>query len=132
MRVMFALAAYNDAMAKGSSDATMWGLLIGFLGLIPGIIYLCVRSTQQRKVCCMRCGLWHNAFDPVCPRCGTPTPAAPQQFNPYIQIYEAKAKKFLIAAFICLGIIIVASIVGMAAISSLAVSSVETFVRGDY
>ena len=126
-RILFALAAYNDAMAKGSADATMWGLLIGFFGLIPGIIYLCVRGSQQRKVCCQKCGFWHNAFDPVCPRCGEPNPTVAQPANPYEQHYAERAKKLLIAALVCLGVAIVVSIVGFAAFCAFVTSNAVGF-----
>lgn len=123
-RILFAMAAYNDAMAKSNPDAMMWGLLIGFLGLIPGIIYLCVRNSQQRTVCCPKCGFWHTPFEPVCPRCGEPNPAAQQRpVNPYMQVYASKAKKELIAAIVCFGAIIVISIIGGIAIAAYAALS---------
>ncbi len=117
MRVLFALAVYNDAVAKENHEATMWALLVGFLGLIPGIIYLCVRSSPQRKVCCPRCGLWHNAYETVCPRCGTPNPAPaiPQQ-NPYLLQNEQKAKKLLIGGIICFVVLILVAVFGGIAI----------------
>lgn len=125
-RVLFGMAAYHDAMAKDSSDATMWGLLIGFFGPIPGIIYLCVRSSQQRKACCQKCGFWHSAFDPVCPRCGEPN-QTPPTVGPYQRQYAEKAKKLLIAALVCLGVVIVVSIVGIAAFSAFVTYNAVSF-----
>lgn len=119
-RILFGLAAYNDAMSKNNQEAVMWGLLIGFLGLIPGIIYLCIRNSQQRSVCCPKCGYWHRPFDPVCPRCGQPTQPMQQPMNPYMQVYASKAKKQLIAALICLGSVIVIAIVGGIALGTFA------------
>lgn len=123
MRILFALAVYNDGVAKENHDATMWALLVGFLGLIPGIIYLCVRNSPQRKACCPRCGLWHNAYETVCPRCGTPnpTPAIPQQ-NPYLLRNAQRAKKLLIAGIICLVVLILVLVFGGIAISLYAAS----------
>lgn len=120
-RILFAIAAYNDAMSKCNSDALMWALLIGFLGLIPGIIYLCIRNSQGRMVCCPKCGYWHKAFDPVCPQCGEPNPAVQQQpANPYAQVYASKAKKELIAAVACIAAVFVIAIVGGIAIGAYA------------
>ena len=31
-QVMFGLAAYNDAKARGNNEPLMWGLLVGILG----------------------------------------------------------------------------------------------------
>lgn len=122
-RILFAMAAYNDAMAKNNSDAMMWGLLIGFLGLIPGIIYLCIRNSQQRTVCCQKCGYWHSPYQPVCPQCGEPNPTAVPAQNPYQQIYADRARKELIAAIICFAAMIVVSIVFGIAIAAFAVNS---------
>jgi len=118
MQVLFAVAAYNDAKSKGSPDAAMWGLLIGFLGLVPGIIYLCVRSTQQRKVCCQKCGMWHSALDAVCPRCGEPNNGAKVPENPYLSVYARRAKKLLIAAVICLGVFLAFAVIGIVWLST--------------
>ena len=35
--VLFGCAVYNDAKSKWNDNATMWGVLVGILGLIPGI-----------------------------------------------------------------------------------------------
>lgn len=127
-RVLFALAAYNDAQAHVNPDALMWSLLIGFLGLIPGIIYLCIRGSQQRKVCCLKCGFWHSAWEPNCPRCGAPSENVQQEpSTAYTTVYAAKAKKFLVAALICLGIMIVAAIVGGIAIGASAAINALNF-----
>lgn len=125
-RILFGMAAYHDALSKDSGDATMWGLLIGFFGLIPGVIYLCVRNSQQRKICCMKCGFWHSVFDPVCPRCGEPNQTAAQAV-PYRQHYAAKAQKLLIAALICLGVGIVVSIVGIASFCTFVTSNAVSY-----
>ena len=110
-RILFGMAAYHDALSKGNPDAVMWGLLIGFLGLIPGIIYLCVRGSSGRMVCCRKCGFWHRAVDPVCPMCGEPNPAA-QAMPLYSGMYASRAKKELVAAVICIAAAVVVSVVG--------------------
>ena len=35
---------------KWNDNATMWGVLVGILGLIPGIIYLCVRNEPLKRI----------------------------------------------------------------------------------
>ncbi len=107
VRILLGMAAYHDAQAKGNPEALLWALLIGFLGLIPGIIYLCVRDTARPMVCCPGCGRWHRSEEAFCPACGRPSASAPPQANPYAAILEDKAKKELIAAAVCFGVGIV-------------------------
>ena len=58
--VLFGCAVYNDAKSKWNDNATMWGVLVGILGLIPGIIYLCVRNEPLKRIyVCHNCG-WGN------------------------------------------------------------------------
>lgn len=114
-RILFGMTAYYDAVSKGSGEATMWGLLIGFFGPIPGIIYLCVRNSPQRRACCPKCGFWHSVYEPACPRCGEPNPMTPPPINPYQQLAAERARKLLIAAIICIGVGIIIAIVGTAA-----------------
>lgn len=105
--VLFALAAYHDAQAKGNPDALVWALAIGFLGLIPGIVYLCVRSSGRRAVRCANCGYPHDASDFCCPKCGERNPAAGCA-NPYEQELESKARKEMIGgiAVVAVGILL--------------------------
>lgn len=49
-QVLLGLATYNDAKARGNSDPAMWGLLVGILGWIPGIVYLCVRNHRANRL----------------------------------------------------------------------------------
>lgn len=102
-RVLFALAAYHDALGKRNPDAAVWGLLIGFLGLIPGIIYLCIRTSGRKMTACPRCGFLHYAADFRCPNCGEPGPAAQKPENPETADFAAKAKNELIAAVVVTG-----------------------------
>ncbi|QAT51160.1 hypothetical protein EQM14_16045 [Caproiciproducens sp. NJN-50] len=105
--VLFALAAYHDAQAQGNPDALIWGLAIGFLGLIPGIVYLCVRGSGRRMVRCANCGYPHDVSDFCCPKCGEKNPAAAQA-NPYEQALASRAKKEMIGgiAVIAAGILL--------------------------
>lgn len=102
-RILFALAAYHDALGKGNQDAAVWGLLIGFLGLIPGIVYLCVRTSGRKMTACPKCGFLHYASDFRCPNCREPGPAAHKPENPEAANFAAKAKNELIAAIVVVG-----------------------------
>ena len=103
-RVLFGLAAYHDALGKRNPEAAVWGLLIGFLGLIPGIIYLCIRTSGRQMAACPKCGFLHYASDFRCPNCGEPNPAAGRPENPELLRCADKAKNELIAAAIVVGI----------------------------
>lgn len=127
-RVLFALAAYHDAQSKNNTDAVMWALLIGFLGLIPGIIYLCVRESSGRTVCCQKCGFWHRAFEPNCPRCGEPNPQVSPAANPYRMLLESRAKKEVIAAAVCIGAAVLICIIGVSMIVANAAAMAEWIV----
>ena len=111
-RVLFAFAAYNDACAKDNSDAVMWALLIGFLGLIPGIIYLCVRNSGRNFAICQNCGCSHYAGDQNCPRCGTANPT-PQFVNPYAPQQAHRAKVLLTVALVLVGVGLIAAVFGI-------------------
>ena len=54
--VMVGLAVYNDAKSKMSLNAVMWAMLVGILGWIPGIVYLCVRNKPLERIyACYSC-----------------------------------------------------------------------------
>lgn len=110
-RVLFALAAYNDARAKSNPDAIMWGLLVGFLGLIPGIIYLCIRNSAKGYTVCTACGCAHVATDSNCPKCGSPNPVSSQFLNPLAAQQAHQAKVLFTIAFVLVGVGILAAIV---------------------
>ena len=69
--VMVGLAVYNDAKSKMSLNAVMWAMLVGILGWIPGIVYLCVRNKPLERIyACYSCG-WGNPLSArQCRRCG--------------------------------------------------------------
>ena len=69
--VLFGCAVYYDAKSKWNDNATMWGVLVGILGLIPGIIYLCVRNEPLKRIyVCHNCG-WGNPLSAQqCGHCG--------------------------------------------------------------
>lgn len=102
-RILFALAAYHDAQAAENPDAVIWGLAIGFLGAIPGIIYLCIRGTGRRVVRCPRCGWPHAAADYCCPKCGEKNPEA-SGGNPYAPVLQMRARRELIGGIVAVGV----------------------------
>lgn len=120
-QVLFGLAAYNDARAKGNPDAVMWGLLVGFLGLIPGIIYLFVRNSNHSYVVCQSCGFTHMASDFSCPKCGAPGAAPNQYANPLVAEQAHRARVLLIIAIILFVISIILSLIFAFSIASAAV-----------
>ena len=65
-QVLLGLATYNDAKARGNNDPVMWGLLVGFLGWIPGIVYLCLRNNNANRLMTCRsadlCTGWRSHF----------------------------------------------------------------------
>jgi hypothetical protein len=122
VRVLFAFAAYNDARSKSNPDAVMWALLIGFLGLIPGIIYLCVRNSVREFVVCTRCGISYQENYPNCPKCGEPSPVNMPYVNPLYAQQAHRAKVFLTVALILIGAGIILSVAGFVALLSFRLS----------
>lgn len=111
-RALLGFATFNDARSKSNPDAVMWGVLTGVFGLIPGIIYLCLRSSNSNYVICQKCGCRHFFADANCPQCGTPS--QPQQnLNPLAAQQAHKAKVQLTISIILFGIAIIAMIIGI-------------------
>lgn len=104
VKVLFALAAYHDALSKGNRDAVMWGLLIGFLGLIPGVIYLCVRNSVSTRVRCRNCGALYDSWYQFCPVCGGKREEPMPAYVPYAEVYAQKAKRELTAGIVLAGV----------------------------
>ena len=76
--VLLGLATYNDAKSRLNDSPALWGVLVGVLGFIPGIIYLCMRNNAlNRLTACPNCGWATPLGQPACLRCGAP--------NPYLQ-----------------------------------------------
>ena len=113
-RVLLAFAAYYDARACGNRNALMWALLVGFLGLIPGIVYLCLRdSERKRMIVCQNCGAAHPIGIPNCPQCGIYNPYSGPFCNAETPVLAAKAKKLLIAGCVLFGVAILLVIVSV-------------------
>ena len=124
---MLGLAAYNDARAKCNRNATMWGLLVGLLGLVfpgnlvAGIVYLCVRNSgQNRPVYCMNCRFPYAAQLPNCPQCGAPNPFGLPPYDVNAPLYAKRAKRDLIIGLVALGVFVLAIIGFFALFFSLA------------
>ena len=105
--VMLALAVYNDAKSKWNANAVMWAVLVGILGLIPGIVYLCVRNEPLKKIyACHNCGWGNPLLARQCGRCGAglyyPTEETVQR--------QKKAKILLIWGIVMYGVMILAFI----------------------
>jgi predicted RNA-binding Zn-ribbon protein involved in translation (DUF1610 family) len=113
-QILLGLAVYNDAKAKGNTEPVMWGVLTGIFGLIPGIIYLCVRNNNRnRLIVCPNCGFTHRISEFNCPQCGVANPFAQQFSNPLTQTQQSRANKLLIAAIIIWVVTIIGSIIAM-------------------
>ena len=110
--VFLGLAAYHDARANGSTDGVMWGLLIGFFGMIPGIIYLCLRKKPAQKVIsCPQCYTPYFISYQACPRCGIPNPASYPFYDPAIPEHRKKAKRDLILSIVFFSVAIIGTII---------------------
>lgn len=106
-QVFWGVAAYRDAVGKGSTLAVMWGVLVGFLGIIPGIIYLCLRNGptgKERR--CPQCGMSYKAEMPYCPGCRATNPVTPEQYYAQ-QSAPSRGKGFFIAGCVFFGLTIV-------------------------
>ena len=82
-------------------NAVMWAMLVGILGWIPGIVYLCVRNKPLERIyACYSCG-WGNPLSArQCRRCGAglyyPTEETAR--------LQKKAKAFLIIGLVLWGL----------------------------
>lgn len=105
--VLIALSVYNDAKSKWNPNAAMWAVLVGLLGLIPGIIYLCTRNEPLRRIyVCQNCG-WGNPLSArQCGHCGTVL------YYPTEETFrlQKKAKTFLIIGIILWALAIIGMI----------------------
>ena len=113
-QVLLGLATYNDAKARGNNDPVMWGLLVGFLGWIPGIVYLCLRNNNaNRLMTCPQCGFVHRVAEPFCPQCRVQNPYSAPFQNPLTQQQAHRAKLLLIWAVVAYAAVIVLTLVAV-------------------
>ena len=121
-QVLLACAAYQDAKSLNNKDAAMWAVLIGLLGWIPGIVYLCIRKSSGNSAMpvqqiCIGCRAPIAPGTNVCPYCGAQQPP----MNPYLMAgyrspeecaaCHARAKKLLIAGIVCFALAIVSAVI---------------------
>ena len=113
-QIFLALSVYNDAKAKGCASPSMWGVLTGFFGWIPAIIYLCVRNgAGQRMLPCPSCSAPILANMAHCPGCGNENPFCRQFYGEAVEAAQKRAKGYLVGA-ICAyaaGILLVIAII---------------------
>ena len=98
-QVLLGLATYNDAKARGNSDPAMWGLLVGILGWIPGIVYLC--------------GFAHRVAEPFCPQCHVQNPYSAPFQNPLAAQQAHRAKLLLIWGIVAYVAVILLAIISV-------------------
>ena len=76
--ILLAFATWNDARAKNNRYALVFALLVGLVGWIPGVIYLCVRKkmagTALPQIFCPNCRAQIAEGQNYCMYCGTPAP----------------------------------------------------------
>ena len=69
-RILFAVTAYKDAKTGCPKRAPMWAVLVGVLGLVPGVVYLILRKkVYVQKMACADCG--HTVKTVMSPRADT-------------------------------------------------------------
>ncbi len=110
--VFLALAVYNDAKAKANNEPILWAILVGIFGLIPGIIYLCIRNSEfNKRIFCPHCGFAHPISLKNCPQCGIYNNYS-EPFDNYLTAeYKKKAKVFLIISLILIGVCFIFAII---------------------
>ena len=108
--VFLGLCVYNDALSNSRTDGVMWGLLCGFLGFIPAIIYLVIRKNNSAMTPCPGCGYPSVSQMCNCPNCGAQKPLWPP-VNAYTEEKKKKSKNFLITTIVMWAASIVIGIV---------------------
>ena len=112
--VMVGLAVYNDAKSKMSLNAVMWAMLVGILGWIPGIVYLCVRNNRaNRLMACPQCGFTHRVAEPFCPQCHVQNPYSAPFQNPLAAQQAHRAKLLLIWGIVAYVAVILLAIISV-------------------
>ncbi len=108
-QILLALAVYHNAKSRCNPNPAMWGLLTGFLGWIPAVIYYVTRdSARNRLIICPQCQATHPICFAHCPQCGAQNSYAQPFLNPYTEQEAKQSKKLLIAAIVLLGASVIA------------------------
>ena len=104
-QILLALAVYHNAKSRCNPNPAMWGLLTGFLGWIPAVIYYVMRdSARNRLMVCPHCQAAHPVCFSHCPQCGAQNSYSEPFSNPYTQQEAKTSKNLLIAAIVLLGV----------------------------
>lgn len=112
--VLLGLATYNDAKSRLNESPAMWGVLVGLLGCIPGIIYLCTRNNAlNRLIACPSCGWGMTLGSPACPRCGVQNSYAQHLYDPQTKGLRHKATVMLVWGLVLIVVGIIAYVVIM-------------------
>lgn len=80
-QVCLAISVYRDAQALGRTDGMLFALLTGFLGQIPLVIYMAIRSNMP-SYNCPRCSMPLNQAVQTCPNCAQPITTLPAAYIP--------------------------------------------------
>jgi len=110
--VVFSFGLYKDAEGNYNQNPLMWALLSGFLGLIPTIIYFCVRTKNSYRFACPHCRNPLQVPTPVCPFCrnAIDSSAIPPENPAYVEL-RRKGKNQMITGAILYGLTIILTIV---------------------
>ena len=97
-----------------SLNAVMWAMLVGILGWIPGIVYLCVRNHRaNRLMACPQCGFAHRVAEPFCPQCHVQNPYSAPFQNPLAAQQAHRAKLLLIWGIVAYVAVILLAIISV-------------------
>ena len=117
-QVCIALAVYYDGQSKMNRNSVVWAVLCGLLGIIPMIIYLCVRNNPSTvPIYCSQCGRAHFISEPCCPFCHQENPYSRIEVaNPRTQEQHKRAKVCLIIGICLLAAGILAMVIALVAL----------------
>ena len=114
-QICIALAVYYDAQSKMNRNSVLWAVLCGILGLIPMIVYLCIRNNPSTiPIYCSQCGKVHYISESHCPFCHQENPYSRIEVaNPQAQQQHRRAKVCLIIGVSLFAVGIVAMIIAL-------------------
>lgn len=122
-QLLVGLAVYHDAKARHVDMATIWGVLTGFFGWLPAVIYLAIRPgtavPQSEK--CPRCSARIFEGMPACPACGLPSSMVPALDPAQIARHHKLAKRCLIFGVIMI-VLCILSAAALTFVPALAIS----------
>ncbi|MCL2884622.1 MAG: hypothetical protein FWF49_03980 [Oscillospiraceae bacterium] len=109
VQVLAAFAVYNDAKAGWDKSPAMWGVLVGFFGLIPLIVYLAMRAGRRSRRC-PQCSTLVKEAAPSCPAClHVFSPADPA--DPAVEACRRRVKPLAVTAIVLYAFTFVAAMV---------------------